>query len=63
MHEQEQLARAQRGVAEQVYSGTYEFHSYQPMEELVPGADLGTFLYISSLVSFTIQLKVLGGCV
>lgn len=50
---QEQLARGQRGVAEQVFAGTYPYHSYRPLKELVSEdkVDLPTFLYISSLVS------------
>ena len=47
---QEQLARGQRGVAEQVFAGTYPYHAYQPLKELVPQVDLAAFLYISSLV-------------
>lgn len=52
MCEQEQLARGQRGVAEQVFAGTYPHQPYKPLSELVPEGkvDLNTFLYMSSLV-------------
>ena len=59
MCEQEQLARGQRGVAEQVFAGTYPHQPYKPLTELLPEGkvDLSTFLYMSSLVSAHRKLR------
>ena len=60
---QEELARGQREVTEQVYAGTYTFHPYNPFTEVVPEekVSLETFKYVASLVSGGAAVGETGG--
>ena len=50
---QEDLARGQRQLTEQIYEGTYPWHPYRPLRETVPQerASLATFKWVASMVS------------
>lgn len=50
---QEELARGQRQLTEQIYEGTYPWHPYRPLKETVPQerASLATFKWVASMVS------------
>lgn len=69
----EDLVRSQRTVAEQVYNGTYYWHRYTPLKQLLgdKAPSVEQFSHFSSLVSlpslsssqFTVyRLRVLNAC-